>query len=169
MEFNSFHFLLFFPAVTLLYYGLPHRWRWLLLLVCSYYFYACWNVKYLALILISTGITFYTAQWMSTKASPAQRKAGLWVSLGANLGLLFFFKYVNFAIGTTAFLFSFDPFLVDILLPIGISFYTCITGNLCNFKTIIYPITTSNTVECTSKQTIFEAFSTSLNCFSRIS
>lgn len=58
MLFNSLEFLLFFPLVTLFYFVLPHRVRWVWLLVASYYFYMCWNPRYALLMALSTAITY---------------------------------------------------------------------------------------------------------------
>lgn len=58
MLFNSTDFLIFFPIVTLIYYVIPHKVRYLWLLGCSYYFYMCWNPKYIVLLLFSTVVTY---------------------------------------------------------------------------------------------------------------
>ena len=58
MLFNSYQFLIFFPAVLLVYYAVPRRWRYLWLLAASYYFYMCWNAKYALLLLFSTVVTY---------------------------------------------------------------------------------------------------------------
>ena len=62
MFFNSLHFLAFFPVVTGLYFITPHRFRWLLLLAASYYFYAAWKPEYLALIILSTAVDYFVGR-----------------------------------------------------------------------------------------------------------
>ncbi len=126
MLFNSIDFLCFFPVVVILYFCLPKRIQSLWLLATSYYFYMSWNAKYAALILLSTLVTWLggvlIAKW--------GRKKGI-VILGTviSLGILFYFKYINFAadilqqvtdrIGIQL---SIPEF--DIILPVGISFFT---------------------------------------------
>jgi len=129
MLFNSIAFLSFFPIVIGLYFILPHRIRWILLLVSSYYFYMCWSIKFVSLILISTIIDYYAGILMEKQSEKNKRKKYLILSLVMNLGLLAFFKYFNFfndSFASVASLFHF-PYNVptlNILLPVGISFYT---------------------------------------------
>ena len=87
MLFNSIDFLLFFPFVTILYFLLPHRVRWVWLLGASYYFYMCWNAKYAVLIAASTVITY--ASGLLIRKAPRHKK--LWVALSflSNLAILF--------------------------------------------------------------------------------
>jgi len=137
MLFNSLQFLLFLPAVVVLYFATPQRWRWALLLAASYYFYACWKLEYLVLILLSTGVDFVVARKMASEPAGSKRKRWLWASLTTNLGLLFAFKYFNFFNDSTRAVFErFDitwglP-AFDVLLPVGISFYT--------FQTLAYTV-----------------------------
>jgi len=130
MLFCSEKFLLFFTLVFLAYWAMPwHRARVYLLLVASFYFYASWN-SWLALIIgVSTTIDYFVARSMDSTDVPWKRKALLSVTIVANLTLLCYFKYANFflhsleealrAAGSTASL----PVL-QVILPIGISFYT---------------------------------------------
>ena len=97
MFFNSLHFLVFLPIVTGLYFATPHRFRWLLLLAASYYFYAAWNLKYVILIVVSTLIDYFAASRMHNASSNAGRRGYLLLSIFSNLGLLFVFKYFDFA------------------------------------------------------------------------
>lgn len=132
MLFNSGHFLVFFPLVVVLYYLLSHRWRWLLLLVASYYFYMSWNPAYITLIVFST-VVDYWAGWQMGKAEKKKaRKPWLWLSLASNLGLLGFFKYYNFFLENVNHVSGADLQYVKFLLPVGISFYT--------FQTLSYSI-----------------------------
>ena len=137
MLFNSFQFLIFFPIVVLLYYSLPHKWRWLLLLAASYYFYMCWKAEYLILIIFSTMVDYFAGLQMGKTNDKRKRKKYLVISLVMNLGLLFGFKYFNFLNDSMRSLFdSFNVFYdvpaFNVLLPVGISFYT--------FQTISYSI-----------------------------
>ena len=133
MLFNSAAFLVFFPAVTLLYFVLPRRVRPLWLLIASYYFYMSWNPVYALLILFSTLVTWLSglglARASEKGAAPGVRKLMVAASFVLNLSILFWFKYANFAIDLLNGLFGIAHVSVtlpalDILLPVGISFYT---------------------------------------------
>ena len=134
MLFNSLEFLIYFPVVVGLYFLLPARWRWLHLLIASYLFYMAWEPAYAVLILASTVVDYTVARAMPA-AEATRRKALLGVSLTVNLGLLFSFKYYNLINQT------FADFLAlggidwqlptsNLLLPVGISFYTFQTLSL---------------------------------------
>lgn len=129
MLFNSLSFLLFFSTVLLLYYFLPSRYRWILLLISSLFFYMCWKWEYIFLIFIPATIDFFVAKKIEQSEDKKHRKLLLVISIVTNLGLLFYFKYYNFFIDSfnaTSSFFS-APFFIDavrILLPVGISFYT---------------------------------------------
>jgi len=128
MLFNSLEFLAFFPVVTALYFLAPHRVRWLLLLAASCVFYAAFIPKYL-FILAFLILVDYVAGRAIEHAEGPRRRAFLVLSLAANLGLLGFFKYINFVDANLNGLFSLlglawvIPHL-DIILPIGLSFHT---------------------------------------------
>lgn len=137
MLFNSLHFAAFFPVVVLAYFAIPLRFRWTLLLAASYYFYMCWKVEYVLLILLSTCVDYAAARAMGRRPDRRSRRPFLWMSLVANLGLLFAFKYLEFASenlenALAAFDIFVDVPLFDALLPVGISFYT--------FQTLSYTI-----------------------------
>lgn len=137
MLFNSIGFLAFFVVVVCLYFLLPPKRRWILLLVASYYFYMSWNPRFIALILGSTLIDYFASHRMVAKDEPEKRRPYLYLSIAANLGLLFFFKYFNFfndsaADIATALELTYPIPLIDIVLPVGISFYT--------FQTMSYSI-----------------------------
>ncbi|OIQ30953.1 MAG: membrane-bound O-acyltransferase family protein [Bacteroidetes bacterium MedPE-SWsnd-G2] len=136
MLFNSLEFLLFLPLVTIIYFSLPSKYRWFWLLLSSYYFYMCWNPKYAILIFTSTVITYLsgiTIDRINKSTSINQKvKYKNWCvafSFSINLLILVYFKYFNFFIeNINAVVLKYDfgetlPF-VDILLPVGISFYT---------------------------------------------
>ncbi|MCM1182564.1 MAG: MBOAT family protein [Roseburia sp.] len=135
MQFTSFEFAVFFPIVVLLFYIMPKRLRTLWLLVASYYFYMGWNARYAALIFVSTLVTYLCARILgrvgvSDEPRNRQKRAGvLAAGLVINLGLLVFFKYFYFLYDTAArlalvFGLEIGEPRLDILLPVGISFYT---------------------------------------------
>lgn len=129
MLFNSIDFILFFPAVVLLYYIVPRKARYIVLLLASYYFYMSWNPKYAILIGISTIITWGCSLIMHKFEDDSKRKMCLALNCVANLGILFVFKYANFAIANVSKIMSVMGFAtidrrLDLLLPVGISFYT---------------------------------------------
>ncbi len=137
MLFNSLDFVVFFPVVVAIYFAVPHRFRWALLLAASYYFYMCWRVEYVVLIMASTLVDYVAALGMGRTTVRSVRRACLLLSLGANLGLLFTFKYFNFF--SDSFRAALDQFSLashvphlEVLLPVGISFYT--------FQTLSYTI-----------------------------
>ena len=131
MLFNSVDFLFFFPAVTLVYFALPHRVRYLWLLVCSYYFYMCWNAAYALLLLASTIITWLSGLAIDAckRKDDALRAQGMVaISFTLNLAILAIFKYAGFIIENLNLLLgrfgaSFALPKWDLLLPVGISFY----------------------------------------------
>jgi len=121
----------------MLYFALPHRFRWILLLVSSYYFYMCWNPFYVVLIFMTTAIAYWTGIRMGRTENQKHRKVYLTLGLVASLGILFTFKYLNFSFevirDTLNILnLSFDTPVLRLLLPVGISFYT--------FQTLSYTI-----------------------------
>ncbi|MBR4723418.1 MAG: MBOAT family protein [Clostridia bacterium] len=129
MLFNSFNFLIFFPAVTLVYFLVPQKIKYLWLLAASYYFYMCWNPKYAVLILASTVITFLSGTVIAGAKTKAAKKWAVFVSFFLNLAILFAFKYFYFALDNFNFLRAFLKLPAyaprfDIVLPVGISFYT---------------------------------------------
>lgn len=137
MLFNSIEFLIFFPLIAVLYFFIPHKIKWLFLLLASYYFYMCWNPEYIILILFSTIIDYVAGIMMARLPEKRDRRKYLILSLLANLGLLFAFKYFNFfSTSATELLNQFNIFVnlpsFDYLLPVGISFYT--------FQTLSYTI-----------------------------
>ena len=126
MLFNTTQFFLFLAAVLALFYSSPRRFRRYILLAASYFFYACWNPKFIALLLTLTAIDYTAAIWLEKVAPGPRKKALLILSLSANLGFLGFFKYYNFLAGNLALLLGRPShwFWLDIVLPLGISFHT---------------------------------------------
>ena len=129
MIFNSFEFAVFFPVVFAIYWMLRLRAQNIFLLLASYVFYGFWDWRFLSLILFSTLVDFVVAQKIHAADDRAVRKRWVTVSLVTNLGLLGVFKYFNFfldsfvdlmaAVGMQANVPS-----LQIILPVGISFYT---------------------------------------------
>lgn len=129
MLFNSYEFLLFFPFVCILFFVLPEKLKNPWLLLCSYFFYGLWNFAYLGLILFSTVTTYLCSLGLSALRNrnlPADRrrmKLLVTLNLIINLGILFVFKYYNlFALTMTNL--GMQVASLNLLLPVGISFYT---------------------------------------------
>ncbi|MFZ5819322.1 MAG: MBOAT family O-acyltransferase [Chloroflexota bacterium] len=128
MLFNSFHFLLFFPVVTILYFVLPHRYRWLLILSASCYFYMAFIPKYILILAVTIAVD-YAAGLGLERLHGRKRKFLLVASILTNIGMLAFFKYFNFANENLAALSNFIGWNypiqnLEIILPIGLSFHT---------------------------------------------
>lgn len=137
MLFNSFSFVIFLAIVLPLYYALNHRWQNRMLLLASWVFYGSWNWRFLSLLLLSTVVDYHVARALDRTESLARRKLLLAISVVLNLGILGTFKYFNFFIA------SFNDLLhalgidglgctLNVILPVGISFYT--------FQTMSYTI-----------------------------
>ncbi len=132
MFFNSIHFALFLPIVFIFYWFLAKgkiRIQNTILIIASYYFYACWDWRFLFLLIFSTVLDFYTGIQIFEVNSIKKRKIWLWISITINLGFLGVFKYYNFFIESFSEAFELIGFNVtlsslSIILPVGISFYT---------------------------------------------
>src|SRR4051794_6445255 len=129
MLFNTFHFAYFFAILFPLYWALPHRPQNYLLLAASYYFYACWDPKFLALLVLSTAMDFACGLAVDRIEEPRRRKLFVALSMALNLGMLGYFKYYNFfaeslhaALARAGV--SVPVSHLNVVLPIGISFYT---------------------------------------------
>lgn len=137
MLFNSMAFAIFLPIVFALYWILPHRFRWILLLASSYYFYMSWDARYIFLILFTTIVSYTAARLIENAAAEKKKKICLAAALTASLGVLFFFKYYNFFAASFAeamqrFAIEIHPKTLAVIVPVGISFYT--------FQTLSYVI-----------------------------
>ena len=137
MLFNSFQYPVFFTIVFIIYWNLEHKFRWPMLLIASYYFYMSWNAKYVALILFTTAVSYAAALLIERAESVRFKKAVLSVSALLCLGVLFVFKYFNFFFETLNAVFArfaipLHVSTLNLLLPVGISFYT--------FQTLSYVI-----------------------------
>lgn len=130
MLFNSVNFAVFLPIVFLLYWLAKNNTKQnLLLLFASYFFYACWDYRFLFLLLFSTLLDYVTGIKIAQSQNSKAKKTWLLISIGINLGFLGFFKYYNFFIHSfeealADFNIHLDSWTLQIILPIGISFYT---------------------------------------------
>ncbi|MBX2813553.1 MAG: MBOAT family protein [Myxococcales bacterium] len=136
MNFASLEYLLFLAIVWGSYNLLPHRGQNFLLLIASYFFYGCWDWRFLSLIILSTSVD-YVAGIILDSGTETARKRALVVSLSVNLGLLGVFKYLGFFIDSATYAlnqlgFEASQPALHIVLPVGISFYT--------FQTMSYTI-----------------------------
>lgn len=129
MLFNSEQFMIFLPIALLGYYLIPRVAKHIWLLMASYFFYMCWNAEYAVLILASTVITYGCGLLIYKFEKQSIKKSIVAFGLISNLGILFFFKYINFVLGTLQSLLEIIHIKLnvpafDMLLPVGISFYT---------------------------------------------
>jgi alginate O-acetyltransferase complex protein AlgI len=128
MLFNSFEFVLFFPIVTLLYFLIPHKYRWFLLLSASCFFYSFFKWEYIFILLFTIIIDYFAGIWIHNSQG-TKRKWALAISIIANVGVLALFKYYYFLIdnfNSIAFRLDgshYDP-IWKFILPIGLSFHT---------------------------------------------
>lgn len=132
MLFNSINFALFLPIVFIFYWFVlnkSYKSQNFLLLVSSYFFYACWDWRFLFLLIFSTLLDYYTGLKMTDSKNKASKKFWFWLSVSINLGFLGVFKYYNFFSQSFAEAVSrigihVNPWTLKVILPIGISFYT---------------------------------------------
>lgn len=140
MLFHTLSFALFLPIVFGLFWYLgrnKHKWQLGILLAASYFFYGSWDVRFLSLIILSSAVDYFVGLKLYKAKSNSQKKQWLALSLGINLGILAIFKYFNFFVQSFSELLTFIGFSVSIpslqiILPVGISFYT--------FQTLSYTI-----------------------------
>ena len=132
MFFNSLAFAIFLPIVFFLYWFVFNKTKSsqnALLIIASYYFYSCWDWRFLFLLVFSTFLDYYTGIQIEKAMAERNRKFWFWLSILVNLGFLGIFKYYNFfavsfsdllnSVGIKA-----SPILLNVILPVGISFYT---------------------------------------------
>ena len=132
MTFNSWEFLLFYPIVLLLYFLLPKACKWPMLLVASYFFYICYNWTLLYLIVLTTLVSWISSRIIEKSENKKLRRACLVITLLVCFGVLFFYKYFDFLSVSFFTLINADPIILNLILPVGISFYT--------FQTLSYVI-----------------------------
>lgn len=141
MLFNTFEYLVFFVIILALFFSFSPKRRWIVLLCGSYFFYGYWKASYLILILFSTTIDYILSNRIANQENKSKRKRLLFLSIGINLLFLFLFKYFDFLLSSTNDLFEYSGVdyklkLLDLVLPVGISFYT--------FQTMSYTIDVYN-------------------------
>jgi D-alanyl-lipoteichoic acid acyltransferase DltB (MBOAT superfamily) len=132
MLFNSISFAIFLPIVFILYWFATKgnlKLQNILLLVSSYFFYACWDWRFMFLLIFSTLLDYYTGIKINDATSKKKKQFWLWLSIGINLGFLGVFKYYNFfaasfADGLAMLGFEANFRTLQVILPVGISFYT---------------------------------------------
>lgn len=132
MVFNSYKFFVFFPIVMVVYFIIPRKTRYIWLLITSYYFYMCWNPKYAVLIAVSTVVTWLGGLLIDRRgkaqAGILHKKQVIILCFLFNIGILIFFKYSGFLIANLNFLLEKIQICpvrsLDVVLPVGISFYT---------------------------------------------
>ena len=137
MTFNSWEFLIFYPIVAALYFLLPKKMKWPMLLIASYYFYAFYQADLLFLIILTTAISFFMSHLIERTEKTSLKKLYLAITLTVCLGVLFFYKYFNFISTSVSGIISLfgketPALILDLVLPVGISFYT--------FQTLSYVI-----------------------------
>ncbi len=128
MLFNSMAFAIFLPIVFILYWICPHKYRYLFLLLVSYYFYMCLDVKYVFFLLFTTFISYLLGRMLSSTTNQLYRKLYIWLGVFSLIGLLFTIKYLSFFFEiissfTQAFSIPMDTPTIQFMLPVGISFY----------------------------------------------
>ena len=135
MLFNSLEFLIFLPIIFIIFWSVPNRWRWIPLLIASYYFYMYWSPRLIFLILFTTLVSYLCGILLERAGERlALRRAILALTMVTCLGVLVFFKYFNFLYES-----FFDIVQLfggngpsgyfSIILPVGISFYTFQTAS----------------------------------------
>lgn len=129
MLFNSFIFVVFLAVVLPLYYALAHKWQNRMLLAASYVFYGAWDWRFAFLLAGSTIVDYFIARALDRTSDQRRRKLLIILSIGVGLGVLGFFKYFNFFVGSLNGLLAClglgrMSWAVQVILPVGISFYT---------------------------------------------
>ena len=141
MLFNTFEFLVFFIITFGLFFSIPSKRRWVVLLLASYFFYGFWKFEYLFLIAGSTLVDYFISNSIGVSENQRKKKILLFISISLNMSLLFLFKYFDFSASSSNVLFDnlgidYKIKLLDLVLPVGISFYT--------FQTMSYTIDVYN-------------------------
>jgi alginate O-acetyltransferase complex protein AlgI len=129
MLFNSFEYFLFLPAVVLVYFLLPFRWRNLFLLAGSYFFYMSWKWEFGFLMLFTSLVNYFAGLKISSTPERNTRRLWLTAAVILSLGVLVYFKYANFFIAEAAAILKslglkVSEYYLKVILPVGISFFT---------------------------------------------
>jgi D-alanyl-lipoteichoic acid acyltransferase DltB (MBOAT superfamily) len=130
-------FIIFLPITFIVYWLTSTKYRWIVLLIASYYFYMSWNIKYVFLIIFTTFLSYVCGIFIEKAASKKIKKHIMLLGVILSLALLFFFKYFNFLSESASkfleiFSIQINALKLNVLLPVGISFYT--------FQTLSYVI-----------------------------
>lgn len=141
MLFNTFEFLVFFISVLIAFFSTPKKARWFVLLLASYIFYGYWKASYLFIIAGSTFVDYFISNAIGKSTNQKRKKTLLFISITVNLSVLILFKYYDFLINSfndvsEALDSSFKFKLLNLVLPVGISFYT--------FQTMSYTVDVYN-------------------------
>lgn len=137
MLFNSIQYGVFLPIVFLIYWMIPHKYRWVLLLLSSYYFYMSWNPVYVLIILGITVVSYVCGLLVEKAPDIVHKRVYMLIAVVIAIAVIFVFKYFNFVSTSITellglFTIELSPVTIRLLLPVGISFYT--------FQTISYVI-----------------------------
>ena len=129
MLFNSVAFAFFMPIVFLLYWALPHRFRWMALLAANCWFYMSWDPKYIIVILLTTVVSYFSALFIEKTENKKRKKGILVIGVLITLVFLLVFKYTDFALTSVfkvlqLFAIPVQKTTLNLVMPIGISFYT---------------------------------------------
>ena len=124
MSFDTLLYLLFLPATVLLHRLCPAKWRWAVLLAASFCFYACWNLPLTLLLFAVIAVSYLAGLLLARPAGETPRRLVLTAALAVCLGLLLYFKYFRFLAGALGALLGRSWDVRDVILPVGISFYT---------------------------------------------
>ena len=127
MTFNSWEFLIFYPIVAILYFVLPKKLKWPMLLIASYYFYMCYQADLVYLIFGTTLVSWISSQLIEKTERRAVKCFWLTVTLVVSLGVLFFYKYFNFLSDSVTAIAAglghdIGSHTLELILPVGISF-----------------------------------------------
>lgn len=141
MLFNTFEFLIFFISVLTAFFCTPKKYRWFILLISSYIFYGYWKASYLFIIIGSTFVDYFISNAIGKSSDLKRKKILLFISITTNLSVLILFKYYDFLITSfndinEALEGSLRLKVINLVLPVGISFYT--------FQTMSYTIDVYN-------------------------
>lgn len=132
MIFNSFEYLLFFLITFVLYYLISEKYRYLVLLIASYFFYGFSDIKNIFILAFITIISYFSGKLINNESNNKKKKTILIITIILCIGTLLYFKYLNFLIGTFASIFNDSVTINKIIVPLGISFFT--------LQAITYPI-----------------------------
>lgn len=132
MIFNSIEFILFFILTFVIYYCVKDKYKYIIILLSSYFFYGYANIKYLILLFLITLISYLSGYYISKKNDKNTQKKIIVISVIVMLGLLTYFKYLNFVLGNINIIFNSNFNIANLVVPLGISFYI--------LQAITYPI-----------------------------